>query len=127
MTKKTQITQEEYQKVEEQSLAAKELLEDPRFEFLRTYIQNSITSAEQTILNNTLREVQEVVPISEKVTRIFKTPKKVQVDELAGQYKWVKQFQDDLKYFASQQEELDAGIESGVVKFEGGVGKDVSG
>lgn len=127
MNKKTTITQEEYQRVESQSLAAKELLEDERFEFLRTYIKNAVDYCEQTILNNTIREVQEVVPLSEKVTRIFKTTKKVQIDELSGQYKWLKRFQDDLTYFSTLQNELDEGIKSGAVKFNGDIGKDVTG
>lgn len=126
MNKKTKISQEEYKKVEDQSLAARELLEDERFEFIRTYIQGAIDYCEATILNNTIREVQEVVPLSEKVTRIFKTPKKVQVDELVGQYKWLKKFQADIQYYATLKKDLDSGIEDGLVSFEGGVGKDVT-
>lgn len=126
MNKKTIITQEEYSQIEQMSLTAKELLEDERFKFLRDYLNNGLTSAEEKVLNNTIREYQDVVPLSEKLTRIFKTTKKVQVDELAGQYKWIKQFFADLNYMANLKDQYDEGIESGLVVFEPGVGKDVT-
>ena len=126
MNKKTVISLEEYNDVEKTSLAAKELLEDERFKFLRDYLTNGATSAETQILNNAIREYQDVVPLTEKVTRIFKTPKKVQVDELAGQYKWIKQFLSDMEHLASLKDQYDEGVESGLVILEGGSGKDVS-
>jgi len=41
MTKK-KISQEEYRQIEEQSIAAKELLEGGRFAFFREYLQSTL-------------------------------------------------------------------------------------
>lgn len=117
---KQRISLEEYQTTEAEAKAAKEFLEDERFQFIRDYINNSLTSAEQAVLNNTIREVQEIVPISEKLTRIFKQPKKEQVDELAGQYKWIKKFMSDMEFFARGKEDMDDAIEKKVVILEAG-------
>lgn len=128
--KTSKITAEQYKEISEQSLAAREILEDDRFQFIRDYLSSAIEYAESSILNNTIREVQEVVPITEKLTRIFKTPKKVQVDELSGQYKFVKKLLDDLNYYASLQEELDREVSNKRVIVEGGlsaVGKEING
>jgi len=109
MSKKS-VSQKEYQKVEEEASAAREILEEDRFGFLRDYLTNSKTSIETAILNNTIREVQEIVPITDKLTRIFKQPKQVQVDELSGKYKFITQLLADLEYFAQRKKDLDTEI-----------------
>lgn len=126
MNKKTIISPEEYAQVEATSLAAKEFLEDDRFKFIREYIENDIKDAENMVLNNTIREYRDVTQLTEKITRIFKVPKKVQVDELKGQYKWLKKFMADVEYLASLKDQYDEGIEKGMVVFEPGIGKDVT-
>lgn len=110
MNKKTFISEEELQEVEARSLAAQELLKDERFKFFRDMLDNQLKYAEETVLNNTIREFQEVVPISEKITRIFKTPKKQQVDELAGQYKLIKQQYADLEFYATEYDMLSKAV-----------------
>lgn len=126
MNKKTFISLEEYNQVEETSSAAREFLEGERFKFIRDYLDNDIKEAENLVLNNTIREYKEIVPLTAKITRIFKVPKQVQVDELKGQYKWLKKFIADLEYMASLKDQYDEGIESGMVVFEPGIGKDVT-
>lgn len=118
MRKTTKVTQEEYKNIEAQSFAAREVLEDERFQFIRDYFRNAKEYIENSILNNTVREVQEVVPVTDKLTRIFKTTKKVQVDELSGQYKLIVKFLDDLEYYASLKKDLDQEISDGRIVLE---------
>lgn len=125
MNKKTIISLEEYNQVEATSLAAKEFLNDERFQFIRNLYQNHLKYAEETLLNDSIREYQDVTSLTDKITRIFKVPKKVQVDELRGQYKWLKQFVADVEYMAGLKDQYDEGIEKGMVIFEPGTGKDV--
>ena len=100
------ISREEQKRIMDEATAALELLEDDRFQFFRDYLNNQLQYIKNSILNNTVRDVREVVPITEKLTRIFFTPKKVQVDELVGQYKLINQLLDNLKQLVSLQEEL---------------------
>jgi hypothetical protein len=108
--KKQTISQEEYDRISEQSSAAQELLDDERFSFWREYLRNKRDSIAQLILENSITEVKEVVTFSDKLKRIFTTPKKVQVDELVGQYKLVGELLDDLQQTASLKEEVDQAL-----------------
>ncbi len=112
---KVKITQEQYDRVVDQAAAAQEFLTDERYAFLLGYLESGLHSVEHAILNNTVREVTEIVPITDKITRMFKTPKKEQVDELAGQYKYITKLLADWRMYITIREELDADIASGRV------------
>lgn len=112
---KIKITQDQYKDAEDKSAAAREFLEDDRFAFIRQLLTNPRDYAKDSILNNAIKEVSEVHPISDKITRILKTPKKVQVDELIGQYKLVNKFFADVQYYTTEKEELDKAISSKTV------------
>ncbi len=112
------ISQEEYQKTEQQSLSAQEFLKDERFQFIIQYIKEAKQYCEDTILNNNIKDVEEVVTLSQTLQKIFKTPKKVQLDELKGQYKWINKFINDLHYYASLKKQLDEDINKGLVKIK---------
>lgn len=116
MSKITIVSKEEYQGIQDDALAASELLNDERFAFIRKYFESIQEYAQTSIVENTVHEVKEVVTISDKLTKIFSTPKKVQVDELSGQYKLVKKFFQDLHQFVQTKKDLDAEIEAGRVK-----------
>jgi len=117
MSKKS-ISQEHYQKTQDEGLAALEILEDKRFDFLREYLNSSKTSIEKSILNNTICEAQEVISISNRLTHIFKKPKQLQVDEEVGKYKFITQLLDDLKIFVLLKEDLDKAIAKKEVTLE---------
>lgn len=89
---KTTITTEEWEKIEEQAKTASLFLESPRFKFIIDYLSAAQGEIEQMILNNTIRDVTEELTITESLKRSFFTPKKVQVDELSGQHKFIAQF-----------------------------------
>lgn len=109
---KPTISQENYDLVKEESEAAKELLESERFKFFREYFENAQSSIRDMILENRVNEVREILSVSKKLKRMFITPKKVQVDELVGQYKFIKTFLDDLLTTANMKSELDDAIQS---------------
>jgi hypothetical protein len=130
---KSQISKEEYEKIAEEARVASLVLDSPDFKFIREYIKNGIASVEQAILNNTIHDVTERVTIAQDQNtgyplrqKEFFTPKKQQVDELRGQWKWVKQFLADLQFFAHEKDELDKQILTGKVIIEGGNKKDLN-
>ena len=107
---KDSVSQEHYQKTQDEGLAALEILEGERFGFLRDYLNSSKTSIEKSILNNTIREAQEVISISNHLTQIFKKSKQLQVDEEVGKYKFITQLFTDLRTFVLLKEDLDKAI-----------------
>lgn len=119
MPKVSTITQEEVDQISSQALAASEILSDARFQFVRDYLNNQSSYVEKTILENTIHDVREIVTISDKLTRLFFTPKKVQVDELCGQYKFIKQFFADMEQMIQIKKDLDEAIIAGSVKVNG--------
>jgi hypothetical protein len=108
------MTQKEYDEIASQSESAQAFLESETFSFIRKYLQNSLSSIEQSILNNTVRDVTERVTIAQTVKEFF-TPKKVQVDEMSGQYKFIQQFLRDMQVYAGNIKDLNEQIEKGRV------------
>jgi hypothetical protein len=130
---KKQMGKEEYEKISEESRIARLILNNADFKFIRDYITNGYVSVEQAILNNTIHDVTERVTLTQSQPngfplreKEFFTPKKQQIDELKGQWKWVKQFLADLEYFASQKAALDKEVLAGRVILETDVKKDLN-
>lgn len=119
MPRVTTINQKEVDQITSQAAAASEILEDERFQFLRDYLKNATDYTEKSILENTIKDVREIVTISEKLSRLFFTPKKQQIDELVGQYKFIKQFFNDLQQVVMIKRELDEALIKGTVKVNG--------
>lgn len=115
MAKVSTISKEEYKEIQDNAAAADEVLTDGRFQFLRDLLNNQLKYVEQSILENTVHEVREIVTISDKLTKMFITPKKVQVDELSGQYKLIKKFFADLEQTVKIKKDLEEAIEKGKV------------
>lgn len=106
------ISQNEYEAIENQSIAAKELLEDERFAFFREYLESALSYIEKSVLENTVMEVRETHTITDKIIKTFIQPKKVQVDELSGQYKFIKKLLADLEYYAQLKDDLEQEVEN---------------
>ena len=113
--KKVFVTQKEYNEAIETSKKAQELLNEPSFKFFRDYLQESLKSIEDKVLNNTVREVKEVVTISKVLKKIFTTPKKEQIQEMSGVYKWINKMIQDLSVFSDMAKDLGDRLESGQV------------
>ena len=113
--KKILISKEEYDEIADKSSVAKYFFSNERFKFIRDYLENSLKDIEQKIINNKILEVHEEHTITEKIKRVFITPKRGAVDELRGVYKWIKKFQEDLKYYAQLKKDMDDEIAKGKV------------
>lgn len=107
-----------FDELEEQASAAKYFLKNKRFKFIRDYLQEAMDEARNQILENRIRDVREEVTISDKLKRVFITPRKVQVDELVGAYKFIKKFFDDLEYMISLPEEVKKKAERGEIEIK---------
>jgi hypothetical protein len=108
--KKPFITKENYDQIIENAEAASELLESKRFSFFIDYLKDAQSSITQMILENRIMTVQEHVRISDKLKRVFTTPKKIQIDELVGQYKFIGQVIADLENTARMKQEVEEAL-----------------
>lgn len=111
MARQSIISTEEYEDIKDKSLGANYFLNHERFKFIRDYINVALEDIEQKIINNQILEAREEVTISERIKRVLITPKKLQVDELKGVYKWLKKFLGDMAYYADLRKQLDEEIE----------------
>lgn len=112
---KSRITAEEFERAQYEAAAANLILKGKQFGFLREYFSQTLKDTEHKILNNSITDVREELTINvhesekgiiPKLKRIFFIPKKVQVDELVGAYKFIKKFWADMEHFASLPDEL---------------------
>jgi hypothetical protein len=115
---KQHITVEQWEEIEDRASAATYFLTNKRFTFLVNYLNNALKEIETIILTNRVQAVHEEMTISDKLKRIFITPKQVQLDELVGQYKFITQFLDFVKFTAQQKEELERQASLGKVIIE---------
>lgn len=104
--RKTIISEAEYDTVLAEAAAAHEILNEPRFEFVRNILEQARDYASTSIIENTVMDVTEEVTISDQLKRLFRQPKKVQVDELSGQYKLVKKFFNELQDYIDTKDSL---------------------
>ena len=108
--KKTTISKEKYDSISSQPSASAEILSSERFEFFRELLLGAKKYASTSIIENTIKDVREEVSISDKLKKTFFTPKKIQVDELSGQYKLISKIFEDLQYFVDLKLSVDQHI-----------------
>lgn len=116
MAKIKVISTDEFQSISEQAAGANELLNDPRWQFFRDYLNSSLEYIKESILSNSIRDVEETTRLSDMVSRTLKLSKKVQVDELSGQYKLITKFFKDMQLLSDIKVDLDTEIKAGRVK-----------
>lgn len=116
--RKTVISKEEYDQVTTQASAASSLLKSDRFEFFRELLLAAKNYASESIIENTVKDVTEEIGVSERLKKTFFTPRKVQIDELSGQYKLVKKIFEDLQYFVDLKKNVDEQIADKKVSVE---------
>lgn len=112
---KYRMSKAEYEDIKTRSRVASTFLKGKDNEFIRNMLIDAFNYARDSILHNSVHDVTEEVTISEKLKRLFFTPKKQQVDELRGQYKLIEKFFRDVEYVAGLKETLDKDIEKGAV------------
>lgn len=98
------ITKEQYKEAEDRANTVKRLMEDEDFSFIREYLTNSKESCKRSLLSG-VYDASEETNFGGKLIKIFK-PKKRQEDELRGIYKWITQFEADLKYYIDSFERI---------------------
>lgn len=123
---KSKITKVQYEEAVDQARVAKLILNNKDFKFFREYLENALNSSKESILTNSIHDVTEEITLSDRMKKLFHIPKKEQVDEVVGVYKFVKKLFEDLNYFASMKEDLDTRIAKGQVILDGGNKKDVT-
>lgn len=119
LNRRTQrITRQEYDKIVSDASAVRAFLESERFSFIVDYIKNTMESSRETILKDTVTDVTEQVTISEKITKLFFTPKKAQLDELKALYKWTSKFFEDMQRTIDMEKEVDRKIGLGDLEID---------
>jgi len=116
--KKTTISQTEYDRITEESVVAEEILDSDRFKFVRNILLSAKEYAQTSIVENTIMDASEEITISDSVKKIFTQKKKVQVDELSGQYKLVKKFFDELQGYVDTKANVEKQIAKGTVEID---------
>ena len=104
--KKHSVSFEDWEEMEDNASAVKYFLKNKRFALIRNYLKEAMEEAEKQILENRIKDVHEEVKISDRIKKIFITPKKTQVDELVGAYKFIKKFFEDMEYMVRLPNEL---------------------
>lgn len=69
-------------------------------------LKNELKEAEEIVLTNRVHEVKEVRILGE-IQKIFTTEKKVQVDELVGQIKFIRGYLGELQSWIDRKVELE--------------------
>jgi len=103
------ILPDKVEQIRDKARQARLLLHDPSFSDYQELIADSISAIENKILNNTIREVEEAGIIG-SLTKTFITPKKVQLDELSGKYRILKDINATLASWMQDDDDLDRAI-----------------
>lgn len=115
--KKPTMTAEEMQTIRDEGEAAKELLEDPRFEFFRTYLRNQKEAIVTDFVNNKIRKVT-VVQKGEIEDREIEFTKEEQEHEKSGKFKFIFELIENLQYVASLASKAEEAQEKGTLVIE---------
>lgn len=112
---KTLVTAEDVATIKEEAEAARKLLELPEFQFFRDYLKNTQKSIIDLFVCNRIKGVRETTTDDNGVTKEFETTKQEQLDELAGQYKFIETMFQDLRNFVDLPNELEKAKKTGNV------------
>jgi hypothetical protein len=90
--RKQTIKIEEWEEIENRASSAQFFLTDKRFAFIVDFFNQNREEIHTLLMENRIKDVDEILTISDKLKKVFHIPAKVQVDELIGQHKLIKQF-----------------------------------
>lgn len=110
------ITAAEWEIIEDRcSYALRFLREDnPIYSLMRDDLQN----AEKIILEDRIKEVHEIHNVTEGLKKVFITPKKIQVDQLTGQWIYVRDFLKELQEWIDLKKDLEKRESQGITTIE---------
>lgn len=103
---KVKVSAEEWEKIDQEASAAKYFLTHPRFQFIRDYLNDSMESAKDLIVENRIVDSREEITISQRIRRILYKPKDSEINETVGKYKAIKKFLSDMQNFVNNREDL---------------------
>jgi len=83
-----QITYEEWTFISDRAISAKKFLDENNQVYVM--LAQSLKDAESTVLENRVLEVREERTVSELFKKVFIYPKQMQLDELVGQIKLIR-------------------------------------
>lgn len=118
LNKKHSITQDQYDQIREDSEAAKEILEDPRFLFLREYMETAKKSIVQLFVENRLKPTKEYF-FGRETVKEHSITRRESENEASGQYKFIDKLLHDLQITAELYDMYKKDIDSGRVTIEG--------
>jgi hypothetical protein len=98
------INYEEWKQIEDRAAQAELFLNDEN-ELYKTMVAD-LEEAQRVILENRIHEVKEVRFFGE-IQKIFTTDKQEQINELVGQYKYIKSFLAEMKTWIDFKRELE--------------------
>jgi dTDP-D-glucose 4,6-dehydratase len=113
---KQRVTAEDAVTIKEDAESAKKLLENPEFQFFRTYLREVQKSITDIIVQNRIKTVRETVTDDVGVSREYETTREEQILELSGKYKLVDEIFDHLNKVLVLPKELDMAKEKGTVE-----------
>jgi hypothetical protein len=117
-TRKKTIQPQVWQEIQDRADCADAILNGKKFKHFWGMVEQSKSYATETILYNRVLDTKEVHSVSDNFKKIFFTPKQVQVDELVGQIKLIKQLEDTLQGWLQTKRDFEAKMESGEVEVE---------
>ena len=96
----------EWDKIVTESQASHELLTASKFQFFRTYLENAKQSILLKIANNDVKDVVETITDPKtNYSKTFKTTKEEQLNEMAGEFKFITKLLSDLSTLSQQETE----------------------
>lgn len=110
------ISFEEWEQIKERALKAKTFFKEDNL--IYTTLKQSLTDAENIILENRVKEVRDVHTISDTLKKIFITSREIQYDELVGQIKFIRTFLAELQSWVDFKSTLEKQEANGKILIE---------
>ena len=107
---------EDWEDIKDRASVAEKLLKEDNPALI--VLQETLKNAEDSILENRIRKVQEVYTITDSFKKIFTTSKKLQDDELVGQIKFIRSFLAEVESWVARKKELERLEAEGKVEIE---------
>lgn len=99
------ISYETWVDIEDRAAQAEEFMKEGNF--LSSMLESELKEAEEIVLTNRVHKVKEVRLLGD-IQKIFTTEKKVQLDELVGQIKFIRGFLAEARGWIQRKAELES-------------------
>lgn len=108
------ITFEEWEQISRRAAEGQAFFKSEMYQVLL----GTLNDSQDIILENRLREVQEEHIVTESFKKVFITPKKIQDDEIIGQFKFIRSFLAEVKTWVDFKKELEEKEAQGTISIE---------